>query len=248
LRAYPNKCYKWGYFTKVEEMDIEKVIQRKNKSQITIFWVARFIDWKHPELPVKLARNLKSKGYHFHLNMAGSGNQVEKIKSLIHELEVDDCVSLIGNLQNDEIHDMMKQSHVFLVTSDRNEGWGAVLNEAMSNGCAVVASNMIGAAPFLIENEKNGFLFMSGDLHSLTQQVESLLNDEALRVRLSIQAYHTMENVWSPKNAADNFIKLSKAILNGNSCDIKDGPCSKANSTKPPKILSYSETISVKCN
>jgi len=147
---------------------------------------------------------------------------------LIDKLGVNDCVSLVGNLQNNEIHKMMEQSHIFVVTSDRNEGWGAVLNEAMSNGCAVVASNLIGAAPFLIRNGENGLMFKNSDINSLTQQVEVLINNKSLREKLSIQAYYTMKNLWSPKLAANNFFNLSEAILNGKTMDIKKGPCSKA--------------------
>ena len=36
------------------------------------------------------------------------------------------------------------------------EGWGAVVNEAMNSGCAVVADHMIGAAPWLIRQGENG--------------------------------------------------------------------------------------------
>lgn len=81
-------------------------------------------------------------------------------------MNVGDCVSLIGNMPNDEILALMQKSHIFIFTSDRNEGWGAVLNEAMSNGCAVVASNMIGAAPYLIKQGENGYIFKSGDVRS----------------------------------------------------------------------------------
>ncbi len=226
--SYPNKCYKWGYFTKVEELDIEKVVQEKRNKTIEILWVARFLDCKHPELPVKLAKNLKDKGYEFQVKMVGSGELIKKTEHLIGKLGVGDCVSLIGNMPNDEILSLMKQSHIFVFTSDRKEGWGAVLNEAMSNGCAVVASNMVGAAPYLIEHGENGFLFKSLDLDSLTEQVEFLLNNKLLRDKLSINAYKSMREIWSPKNAASNFLKLTDSILKNEIVEIEIGPCCKA--------------------
>lgn len=226
--AYPNKCFKWGYFTKVEDLEIVDIINQKNDKVIQILWVARFLKLKHPELPVKLAKKLKDKGYEFQVNMVGGGDFVQETKHLIDELGVEDCVSLIGNMSNDEILSLMKQSHIFIFTSDRNEGWGAVLNEAMSNGCAVVASNMIGAAPYLIEHGENGFLFKSLDLDSLTEQVEFLLNNKLLRDKLSINAYKSMREIWSPKNAASNFLKLTDSILKNEIVEIEIGPCCKA--------------------
>jgi len=170
--AYLNKCFKWGYFTKVEDLDIAAVLNQKGDEEIQILWVARFLDWKHPELPVKLAKRLKDKGYSFHIKMVGSGEFLEKTKCLITKLGIENSVSLIGNMPNDEILSLMRQSHIYVFTSDRNEGWGAVLNEAMSNGCAVVASNMIGAAPYLIKHGENGYMFKSGNLNDLTSKVE----------------------------------------------------------------------------
>jgi len=75
--------------------------------------------------------------------------------NLIDKLEVGRYVSLLGNLPNEEVLQMMRESHIFIFTSDRGEGWGVVLSEAMANGCTVVASNKIGAAPFLVKHKKN---------------------------------------------------------------------------------------------
>ena len=60
--AYPDKKYKWGYFTEVKSLDIDNIISQKPKERIEILWVARFLKWKHPELAVNLAFQLKSKG------------------------------------------------------------------------------------------------------------------------------------------------------------------------------------------
>ena len=61
----------------------------------------------------------------------------------------------------------MEKTGIFLFTSDRQEGWGAVLNEAMNSGCAVVASHLIGAVPFLKKKKKNGLVYSSGDRKTL---------------------------------------------------------------------------------
>nr|WP_321376135.1 glycosyltransferase [uncultured Bacteroides sp.] len=226
--AYPDKCLKWAYFTKIEELDIEYLLKLKSDKDIQMLWVARFLNWKHPEMPVKLARRLKDKGYKFIIRMAGSGEFFQKTKNLIEKLNVGDCVSLIGNMPNDEILALMQNSHIFIFTSDRNEGWGAVLNEAMSNGCAVVASNMIGAAPYLIKQGENGYIFKSGDVKDLTSKVEDLINNPIRRNDFSRKAYQTLKDEWSPINAAHRFLLFSDSLIKGISLVITEGPCSKA--------------------
>lgn len=36
-------------------------------------WCSRFIEWKHPELPVKLAEKLKAENINAIINMYGNG-------------------------------------------------------------------------------------------------------------------------------------------------------------------------------
>ena len=226
--SYPKKKYKWGYFTEVKELNIEEVLINKPINKIEIVWTARFIDWKHPELAVKLAYQLKRKGYNFHISMIGAGILVDKIKDLILKLDVSDCISLLGSMSNLEVRNYMLKSNIFILTSDRNEGWGVVLNEAMSCGCSIVAANNIGSVPYLIKDEKNGLIFKSKNLLSLVEKTEKLINNNELRNELSKNSYFTIKNEWSPKIAANNFLILAESILSNNKIEITKGPCSKA--------------------
>lgn len=228
LLAYPNKKYKWGYFTEVPEQNIDQIIETKPDLKTEILWVSRLIDWKHPELAVLMAKALKEKGHNFHLKMIGSGVMQDEVKDLITKENLTEYVSLLGSMPNKDVLSHMEKANIFIFTSDRNEGWGAVLNEAMSRGCAVVASHLIGAAPYLIENNKNGLLFESGNLASLVSQTEKLLKDGQFRQRLAKNAYLTMTTQWHPQKAAANFINLAQSIFNQKEVVIYSGPCSRA--------------------
>ena len=230
--AYQNKVYKWGYFTGIEEFQIEILtkLDISNVEQIPrIMWCSRFLKWKHPELPILLAKRLKNKGYRFQLNMYGSGDELKHTILLATRLNVLDVVSFCGNLPNNEILIKMREHEIFLFTSDRNEGWGAVLNESMSNGCAVVASDLIGAVPFLIDDGINGLIFKSKDLDSLEDKVVFLLKNPALRIQMAQNAIKTMRKIWSPQNAARQFMSLVEALRSNNESLLPvSGPCSKA--------------------
>lgn len=232
LHSFKDKCFKWGYFTKVEDFPLETAANfgvSSGETEAQIMWCARFLRWKHPELPVLLAKRLKDKGYRFVLDMYGSGVELEHTISLASELGVLDVVRFLGNLPNDEILMQMRRHEIFLFTSDKNEGWGAVLNESMSNGCAVVASNMIGSVPFLIEDGINGLVFKSEDLDSLETKVLSLLDNAEYRRTIAMKSVKTMRTIWSPANAAKQFLELVTAIQTGdNSLIPLQGPCSKA--------------------
>ncbi len=228
LKSFEGRCYKWGYFTEVEDLNIESLLDTSRSNKVSILWCARFLKLKHPELVIQLARRLKTKGYDVHFDMYGAGEELEPTQILCHKQNVQDIVSFKGNVSNDEIISAMRQHDIFLFTSDRHEGWGAVLNEAMSNGCTVVASNSIGSVPFLIGNEKNGLIFESGSLESLYEKVSWLIEHPQQRRNMAINAYYTMHDIWSPRQGAMNLLQLIDDLLHGRETSILEGPCSIA--------------------
>ena len=230
IGAYKNKCYKWGYFTKVDEdFEVETSKQDVSTSESTpLMWCARFLRLKHPELPIKMAARLKAKGYKFTLDMYGNGEELDRSIALAKELKVDDIVRFCGNLPNEQILEAMRRHEIFLFTSDKNEGWGAVANESMSNGCVLVGSDKIGAVPYLVKDCENGLIFKSENLDSLTEKVEWLLNNPDERQRMRVNACNTMKNIWSPANAAKSFMQLVEDLQNGRDTSINEGPCSKS--------------------
>lgn len=225
--AYPNKMYKWGYFTALIQNNYESR-KKQDESIINIIWVGRLIKWKHPEHAIKLAKNLKQKGYKFQLNMIGNGYLYDSLSNYISNNSLDGFINLLGNKQNNEVLQIMQKSDIFLFTSDRNEGWGAVLNEAMGAGCAVVVSNEIGSVPYLIKNNTNGLIYKSGDINQLTSHVELLINNKNIRQHLSLNGYNTIVKLWNPEKAAQNFIALCESILKNKEIVIDEGPCSNA--------------------
>lgn len=230
LHSFKDRCYKWGYFTKVDRnLNFEVSLDVSCYETLhKLMWCARFLSWKHPELPIQMAARLKEKGYKFVLDMYGSGEELEKTRILTKLLNVEDVVCFKGNMPNDEILKAMREHEIFLFTSDKNEGWGAVANESMSNGCAIVASDAIGSIPFLVNDGVNGCVFESCNLDSLCKKVEWLLDNPKKRLQIAANAYQTMRDVWSPKNAANNFLNLVKILQGGNNSLPIDGPCSKA--------------------
>lgn len=226
--SFKDRCYKWGYFTRVDDYDIEASLDNRQAIEFRLMWCARFLKWKHPEMAIKLAARLKAKGYTFTLDMYGSGVELERMQLLARQLDVTDVVRFCGNLPNDQILEQMRCHDIFLFTSDRNEGWGAVANEAMSNGCVLVGSDAIGSVPFLVKDGENGCVFKSCDLDSLMNKVEYLLNNRTEIRRLAVNGYLTMKTVWSPENAARNLMTLIDDLRNGRDTSVADGPCSIA--------------------
>lgn len=228
MRTYNNRVFKFGYFVPIEQYDIKQCLVNKRRNVLEMMWCARFIDWKHPELVAKLAKRLVENNINnFHITMVGAGSPIQiKIKKYIERHKLQKYVTIIEGLPNAEVRTMMKNSNIFLVTSDRKEGWGAVLNEAMGAGCGIVSSNQIGSTPFLLKHKHNALVFKSKSINSLYENVVQLIDNEQFRESLAIRAYETITGEWSVENAAKRFIELAESLLQGKTIRFEDGPCS----------------------
>lgn len=228
LKTFKGKCYKWGYFTKVKDLKNEKFKVKKLDESVSLMWCSRFIDWKHPDLAVRLAKKLKVDGYNFKLNMYGDGKMKSNIQKLIDTFGLTDYVYLKGNVPNEQIQEAMANHDIFLFSSDEKEGWGVVANEAMSNKCCLVVSDVIGAAPFLVNGGYNGMVFKSRSVESLYKKVKYLIDHPSERRIMAERGYQNIVNIWSPNQAAVNLLTLIKDIQNKQLSSLQQGPCSKA--------------------
>mgnify|MGYP000873811333 FL=1 len=228
LFGFKNKCYQWGYFTEVAKVDKRELMNKKDKSHGNILWVGRFIHGKRTKDVIFLAKKLKKQKLDFTINIIGSGKYERPLKSLVKFLSLSEEVRFLGSMTPDNVQKYMEEANIFLFTSNFKEGWGAVMNEAMSSGCAVVVSHGVGSAPYLIENKKNGFIYQCGNINDLYQKVTTLIRNPKLQSIYGSRAYDAMVNTWNPELAASRFIEISKNLLDGKESYYRYGPCSKA--------------------
>ena len=210
--TFRGRCYRWGYFPETKQFEINKLIAEKDSRKI--LWCGRLIDWKHPELAVETAARLRSDGVDFSMDIIGSGEMEQTLRKQIADNGLTDCVKLLGSMPPQKTREHMERAGILLQTSDRQEGWGAVLNEAMNSGCAVVACSAAGSVPFLLRNGENGFTF-SGDAAELLEKTRALLQQPALAARFGAAAYATVSALWNAETAAQRFARFARSVSDG---------------------------------
>lgn len=224
---FRGKSFRWGYFPEGKKYDISELLGKKNPAQI--LWCGRFLELKRPEDALAAVAKLKAEGYDFHLTFLGTGPEKPRLEARIQALGLADRVDLPGARPPEAVRRAMEQAGIFLFTSDRREGWGAVLNEAMNSGCAVVASHAIGSVPYLLEHQKNGLVYSSGDVEALTDRIRELLESAERQRALGAAAYDTIRASWNPETAAQRLVALIRQLLAGEDPALfLEGPCSVA--------------------
>lgn len=238
VRAYPGKMYCWGYFPETRHYDIESLLAGKGWRDMAedwenalegreairlpyLLWAGRMIDWKHPELAIETAAYLKRQGLSFHLEMVGDGELRQRLEEQRKRCGLEEQVSFSGSLPPEEVRRRMEKADIYLFTSNRQEGWGAVANEAMNSGCALVADHMIGSIPWLVAHGENGLVYQDGQAFELFRMTESLVRDRETCGRLGRNAYHTIVETWNAKNAAESLVKLAEGLFTGHKMTLQ---------------------------
>ena len=229
LHSYKGKCYKFGYFPEGELKSFRERenIRRKNKA-VRILWAGRFLKLKRADLLLYAAKRCMDEGFDFRLEFVGDGKEEKHLKKLVKELRLEKKTEFAGFLSPEDTRREMERADIFVCTSNKLEGWGSVIYEALSAGCAVIASSKAGATPFLITQGKTGYIFKSGNIDSLAGKLKILLNSRGAAHELGRNAYINMQKYWNPEVAAKRLLKVCEKRLEGEEYFYDKGPLSKA--------------------
>ncbi len=227
INSFSHRCYRWGYFPQFLTYEAGELSAKKKHDIPRLLWVGRMIDWKRTKDALQVAKKLRDCGYRFQLDIIGTGVLESKLKAYVAKNKLENCVTFLGSMPPEQVRTYMEEANIFLFTSNKREGWGAVLNEAMNSGCVCVANSVIGSAPYLIEDQKNGFLYRGQK--SFYRTVKSLLDHPECWTLVSKAAYQTLERVWNVSTAASRFLESANALLSNRQIPhYENGPMSKA--------------------
>ena len=221
--------------TKIYEGD--SLFEKKpSPDTVHIVWAGRFMKLKHPEFVLKLAKDLKEKGYSFHIHFVGDGEMKEELCKQKEELALSEEITMYGFQSPEKVREIMEKSHIHLFTSNYLEGWGAVVNEGMNSGCAEVVNSEVGAAPFLIKHKKNGLIYKEGSYEDFRDCVFSLFESKELITQYGRAAYQTIVTEWNAENAAKQLLRFYENLKQGILDPPASGPFSVAPVISPRKM------------
>lgn len=234
INIFRKRAIKWGYFPflpSTKENDIE--LKFSKTDTIQLIWVSRIIEYKNPWYLPKLVEYLISKNItNFHLTIIGNSDEAEcdhfsKIKAYINSSNLTKYVTMLGKIDADKVFDYYKNSHIALFTADKSEGWSVGINEAMSCGCAIVCSNVVGAAPFLV-NKSNGLIFRYNEVFDFCEKVAQLVQNPHLIKNLAFSSFKIIQKEWNHNTAVMHLSKVIDGYLSTkNIVPFTSGPCSK---------------------
>ena len=146
---------------------------------IVLCTTARFSPEKGIDLAIEAARWLKNQGYSFVWYVLGDGPEMDKIKTLVNDYQLTDCVKLMGMLKNP--YPYMAACDIYVQPS-REEALSIAMLESQIL-CAPMVSTKTAGGLAMIQENVNGVL-ADINAESLTYKIELLMKDETLRKKI----------------------------------------------------------------
>ncbi len=115
------------------------------------------------------------KNIDFVLLILGEGEEKNKLKQKIKNLNIENKVHLIGNVK--DIYSYFKQGEVFILSSLWEEV-GFVMIEASFSNLFIISSDCPNGPKEFLDNNKNGILFKNNKIGELTKSLEKYINIE----------------------------------------------------------------------
>jgi colanic acid/amylovoran biosynthesis glycosyltransferase len=172
----------------------------------TLICVASLQDYKGHEYLIQACARLKREGRDFRCVLVGDGDDRDHIVHDVRDRGLQGEVVFAGAQPRERVRELLRESNVLVLPSvvtesGKKEGLPVVLMEALASGLPVVASAISGV-PELIRHRQTGLLVPQRDSAALANAIGELLDDPALRERLSragrehvIEHYEIRKNV-----------------------------------------------------
>lgn len=154
-----------------------------NSRENIILNVGSLTSQKHQDLLIKAFSNVNNTDWK--LVLVGDGELKSQYQNLIQSLNLEQKVTLVGNVSN--VEDYYNSASIFAFLS-RYEGFPNALTEAMYFGLPCISTDCPSGPSEIINSGINGFLIPVENQHELENRLNTLMRDENLRQKFSRSA------------------------------------------------------------
>lgn len=188
---------------------IELKRERTLTSEINLINISVLNKRKDVKRTVDILKKIYEKTPGYHLHIVGDGSEREKIEHLIKKNNLEEQVTLWGQLPFKETQELLSQSDILLFTS-KSEGFGLVVIEAMRQGVVPV----VNAIPVMSEIvvPESGYICRTDE-----DFVERLLELSDIEVlgKMKENAYHHFCRRFTTRELSEGYKNIYRDFQRG---------------------------------
>lgn len=196
---------------------MNKLLALKGYKELTggekiLLFISRLEPRKGLHLLIKSLCTLDDKSWSLIIAGSGDTRYIEMCLSLAEKCGVLNRVFFIGKVPGSILKYLYSLAYVYVLPSVF-EGLPATILEAMACGSTVVATKVSGV-PEVVRHEATGLLVERPDPEELAKTLKSILADENLRKKLSVNGLNHVRKHFSWQVNAEKYLRLMVGGIN----------------------------------
>ncbi|PUB28512.1 rhamnosyl/mannosyltransferase [Elizabethkingia sp. YR214] len=187
-------------------------LKHKYKNKHIVFSLGRLVEYKGYEYLIKAAQYLDE---NYQIIIGGKGPLMESLTNLIAELGVQNRVTLLGFVDDDDISDYFEACDIFCLSSIwKTEAFAIVQIEAMSCGKPIVSAHIPGSGVgWVNQNEVSGLVVESENDVVLAEAIKRIGADANLHKKLSEGSKKRYEEYFTRKKMTEKCLDIYRDVL-----------------------------------
>ena len=177
-----------------------------------ILMIARMDDAKDHGTLIRACARLIHSGFSLTLRLAGDGPFRAQHEALCRQEKIENSVEFLGN--RSDVPELLGTSDISVLAT-HTEGLPHVLAEGMSAGTPIIATDIL-VCREVLDNGRCGILVSPRNPDALAEAIRGLLENPALRERLTRAAEKRVSDVYNISKAVEKYTALLTGG-NGNS-------------------------------
>ncbi len=185
---------------------------RNPEPPFRILTVGGFMERDGHDVVIRALYDLRCKGVDFTYTLIGDGPERNRIIKLIRQFDLEDIVTMIDMVHQNDLIDYYYNADVFILNSHiASDGDRAdipdVLIEAMACGVPVIAADS-GAISELVELEETGMLIKPDSAAEIVRACQFLFDDEISREMIIMKARLKVEGRFNQQRLIEEFVDI----------------------------------------
>jgi glycogen synthase len=176
-----------------------------------IFSIGRIVQEKGFETIIDAALIAKEKNPDIFFVIAGKGPMLETYRRLVIEKDVENIISFIGYINEEQRNALMIKSEIAVFPS-LYEPFGIVALESMVLGKPTIVSNT-GGLKGIVKHLQTGLLMEPGDPKSLLEQIEFLIQNPEVAKELGRRGMQIVKSLYGWKRIAAQTSRIMEDTL-----------------------------------
>lgn len=188
----------------------ENFVRNFDQKPFRLLFVSRLIFTKGLLETIKATQILKANGFDILLDVLGDGEMLNMAKAEVKATQAESFINFHGHISEEKVKEFYRNSDILVFPTFHEEGFPMVIFNALSYGLPIVTTEIRAARDYLGSGE-NCLFCEAKNAENVAEKIESLINNENLRRKISENNF-SLAKEFSAEKIAQEYHEIYRKL------------------------------------